>query len=351
MSKINVCVVGSGIGWKHTECYRDLDNLPLAICDINENKGKGMQKHFGVQKFYKNFEDMLKDPEIEAVDICTPNYLHVPMVIDALKAGKHVVCEKPMSINAAEAAKVTDIAKKSGKTILMAFCYRFRDDLMWMKDQIEKGVIGNILYSKTSLFRQHGIPGWGSWFTTKEFSGGGTLADCGVHIIDLTHWLTGLQKVKSVSAYTASTWGPKKLCYSDWGTPDWNGKFDVDDLVAGQIRYEDGTVMQFENSWAAQTDDTGNSLIIGDKGGFIWNMMSDRTVKMFTMTEDNQNHIYSYPNFPNVQGHFNEIKHFLECVKEGKQCRCTVEDGIEMMKIIDAIYKSAETKQEVPVIY
>ena len=349
MNKVNVCVVGSGIGQTHTECYEKMGNLPIAICDIDQKKGKAHQEKFGIKKFYKNFVEMLKDPEITAVDICTPNYLHVPMIIDALNAGKDVVCEKPMSISGDEAAKVLEVQKKANRTFLMAFCYRFRDDLMWMKKQIDDGVIGNVIYSKTSLFRQHGIPGWGSWFTTKEFAGGGTLADCGVHIIDLTRWVTGQKKVVSASATINDCWGRNQLCYSDWGVTNLEGKFDVDDLVAGQLRYEDGTIMAFENSWAAQTDDTFNSVILGDKGGFIWNLMSEDSIKMFTM--DGNTHIYSTTSIKCPHGHFNELKHFVECAKEGKQCSATAQDGVEMMRIIDAIYKSAELGKEVPVIY
>ena len=350
MKKTNVCVVGSGIGSYHTECYQQLNNLPIAICDINIPKGKAHQEKFGVKKFYKNFVDMLKDPEIEAVDICTPNYLHVPMMIDALKAGKHVVCEKPMSINGTEAAKVIDVQKEAKKTVLMAFCYRFRDDIMWLKKQVDNGVIGNVIYSKASLFRQHGIPGWGSWFTTKEFAGGGTLADCGVHIIDVTHWLTGLKKVKTASGYINDCWGKQKLCASTWGSPDFeHGKFDVDDLVAGQLRYEDGTIMAFENSWAAQTDDTFDIKVLGDKGGFIWDLSKENTIKLFTM--DGDTHVYSSTSIKCPHGHYNELKHFLECVDKGEQCSTTVEDGVEMMRIIDAIYKSAETGKEEFVIY
>ena len=350
MRNIKVCVVGSGIGQEHSECYKALNNLPYAVCDIDEGLGKAHQEKFGIKKFYKNFSDMLKDPEIEAVDVCTPNYLHVPMMIDALKAGKHVVCEKPMSISGDEADKVTAVAKETGKTILLAFCYRFRDDLMWMKKKIEEGAIGNIIWSKASMIRQAGIPGWGSWFTTKEFSGGGTVADCGVHIIDVTHWLGGLKKVKSVSAYTNNCWGVNKLCTSTWGHPDFeNGKFDVEDFLAGQLRYEDGTIMSFENSWACQTDDTAHSVIVGDKGGFIWDLYKPETVKMFT--RDGNTQLITTPKIQCPHGHKNELEHFLKCVDEGKQCSTTVADGVEMMRIIDAIYKSAETHKEEEVIY
>lgn len=351
MKNVKICVVGSGIGDYHSECYQKLDNIPYAVCDIDEKKGKAHQEKYGIKKFYKEFSEMLKDPEIEAVDICTPNYLHVPMVIDALNAGKHVICEKPMSINGTEAAKVIEVQKKAQKTVLLAFCYRFRDDTMYIKKEIEKGTIGDVIYSKASMIRQHGIPGWGSWFTTKEFSGGGTVADCGVHIIDLCHWLAGQKKVKSVSAIIDDTWGRQKLCASTYGDVDFNGIFDVEDFTAGQLRMEDGSIMAFENSWACQTDDSANCVIVGTKGGFIWDMYKPETIKMFTMTEDNQNHIYSYPKFNAEHGHTNELRHFIECVNEGKQCSTTVEDGVEMMRIIDAIYRSAELKQEVPVIY
>lgn len=350
--KVNVCVVGCGIGHTHTDCYKRMDNLPLAVCDIDVERGQAMQKEFGIKKFYQYFDEMIKDPEIEAVDVCTPNYLHVPMVIKALEAGKHVSCEKPMSINGTEAAKVIEVNKKAKKTVLMAFCYRFRDDLMWIRKKIDEGVIGNVIYSRADMIRQAGIPGWGSWFTTKELSGGGTLADCGVHIIDLTHWVTGQKKVKSVSAYTNNSWGIQKKCCSTWGSPDFeNGKFDVDDFVAGQIRYEDGTIMNFENSWAAQTDDSGKCIIVGDKGGFIWDLMpkDGHSVKMFTREGDVQ--LYTNTNINCPHGHYNELKHFIECINKGEQCTTTVEDGVEMMRIIDAIYKSAETCKEEMVEY
>ena len=153
----------------------------------------------------------------------------------------------------------------------------------------------------------------------------------------------------SINAITNNSWGIKKECASTWGNVDWNGKFDVEDIACGQLRYEDGTIMAIENSWAAQTDDTAKVVAVGDKGGFIWDLSKDNTIKLFTRDGDVQ--VYSNTNIRCPHGHQNELKHFLECVDKGEQCNCTVEDGVEMMRIIDAIYKSAELKQEVPVIY
>jgi len=345
---INICVVGSGIGRIHTDCYKQLGYLPVAICDIDEERGKKHVEDFGIKKFYKNFEDAIADPTINVIDVCTPNYLHVPMVIAALKAGKHVCCEKPMSINGAEAAKVIDAIKGTDLKLLMAFCYRFRPDLQYIKKQIENNVLGNILFSKVSLFRQHGIPGMGSWFTTKELSGGGAIADIGVHFIDLAHWLVGMPKVKTVSAYTSDAFGKRGLCGSAWGVTVPGGPFDVDDLACGQLRYEDGTLMQFETSWAAHTKDTASCTILGDKGGLIWELDGGK-VTFFSM--DGDIHVETTPKLENIHGHITELDHFINCIKNNKQCDCSVSDGVEMMRVIDALYKSTKTNKEEEVVY
>lgn len=341
-SKIGVGVVGVGIGRLHIQGYIQCPEAQvLAVCDANEDRARRVATEFGIPHVFTDYEEMLKLEGIDAVSVCTPNYLHAPMTIAAFEAGKHVICEKPLAMTPEEGQAMVDAGKKAGKIFMTAFNNRFRGDTQVLKRFIEEGELGDIYYAKTGWIRRKGIPGMGSWFTTKCQSGGGPLIDIGVHVLDLALWLMGNPKAVTVTGSTYSIFGVKGEGTGKWGTPEKGGVCDVEDLAAAFIRLDTGATIFLEASWASHIErDRIYTSLMGTKGG--------ADIDPFRIYKDlHGTGVDITPSFPNQSGHMMEIKHFVECLVEGKEPISTGEHGLEVTKILDAIYRSAETGEEI----
>ena len=203
MKKLKIAVIGVGnISRNHIDGYLSHPNVELyALCDINEETLKKKGEKYGITRLYTSEEEMLAQcPEIDAVSVCTWNNGHAPATIMALNAGKHVLCEKPMALNAKEAQEMINAAKKNGKKLMVGFVRRFGNDAAITRDFIDAGDLGELYYAKATYLRRNGCPG--GWFSDKARSGGGPLIDLGVHVIDLVRYL--MNGPKPVSAYGAT---------------------------------------------------------------------------------------------------------------------------------------------------
>lgn len=348
---MKVATIGAGsiANYAHLPGYQRLAGVEVAaICDIDETKLKAMAAKYNVAKTYTDYRKMLKSG-LDAVSICLPNYLHAPATIAALEAGCHVLCEKPMAMTAVEAEKMVDAAKASGKVLMMSFNNRYRTDTLALKKRIEAGNLGDIYFAKAGWERRRGIPGWGSWFTRKEQSGGGSLIDIGVHALDLTLWLMGMPEPVAVSGATYAKFGMTPGYGSGgWGTPDEKGFFDVDDLASAMIRFANGATMFLQSSWASHIEREKMELeLLGTTAGaklagdpvqtYIFsekdNVLSDTTIKP--------------PAGPSSGGHYAAIAHFVDCVTKGAECASPGPHGVYVMRILEAIYKSAKSGKEV----
>ncbi len=328
---IRVGIVGTGIGRAHANGYKKLKDVEIrAICDIDEVRAKKCADDYGIRDVYTDYNEMLKDKEIDAVSVCTPNALHAPVTIASFEAGKHVICEKPIGTNAAEGKAMVEAGKKSGKIFMMAFNNRFRGDTQLLKKCIEKGDLGEIYYAKTGWLRRKGIPGMGGWFTTKAMSGGGPLIDLGVHVLDLTLWLMGNPKPVYVFGSSYAKFGPDmaKQC---------GGTYDVEDLATGMVRLENGATIFVEASWHSHVErEVIYTQLIGTKGGAEFNPLR-------IYTDINGNNADLMIQHPNVSGHEMEIAHFIECIKENKTPIAIGQHGLHIQQILDAIYESTVT--------
>ena len=196
--KIKVGVIGVGsIAEMHIAGYKADPRVELAaFCDINEERLKEKGERHGVTRLYTDVKDMVAKEELDAVSVCTWNAAHAPCTIAALEAGLHVLCEKPMAMNVAEAEAMRDAAKRSGKLLMIGFVRRFGNDCAVVQDFINEGYFGDLYYAKATYLRRNGCPG--GWFGDKSRSGGGPLIDLGVHVIDLVRYLMGNPKPVSV---------------------------------------------------------------------------------------------------------------------------------------------------------
>lgn len=346
---IKLGIIGAGnIGQAHMKGFSELKDEAevYGLTDVLVPLAHQRAKEYGIPNVYESVEAMLADPKIDAVVIGVPNRYHAGIAVQALQAGKNVLLEKPMSVSAEESKKIVRAHKESGKVLMMSHQMRWQWISMKVKEQVEKGALGNIYSAKTGWYRRKGIPGWGTWFTKMEDSGGGPLIDIGVHMLDLALYLMGNPKPVSVYGSTYAEFGPKKKGIGNWGTPNWDGYYDVEDLATALIKMDNGSILSLEVSWAVNMDTTNQPFIhlMGSEGGASINGNRGKLLtEMFERPVD-------VDLVPPEQGENERIRlsrHFLECVRENKEPITSALSGLTNNLILDAIYESSKTGKEV----
>ncbi len=351
MSKLKIGVIGVGsISVSHIEAYRKRPDVELyAFCDINGERLREMGERYGVTRLYTDKDQMLRElPELGAVSVCTWNSAHKECAVAALNAGKHVLCEKPMAVSAAEAAEMKAAAERNGRLLMIGFVRRFGNDCAILQDFMDAGYFGELYYAKAAYLRRRGAPG--GWFGDKARSGGGPLIDLGVHVIDLVRYLMG--NPRPVSVYGAafhklgSREGVKgKAAYVSSGKSD-KDVFDVEDLASAMIRFENGAVLSVETSFSLNLkEDKGCIELFGTKAG----AKIDPELELYAVENGYMSNVrLTEPTALSFEGLFqNEVDHFVDCVLIGSDCKAPAEDGVALMRILDAVYESARTGHEV----
>ncbi len=344
-ARLKVGIVGNGgIGTVHARGYSKLPNVEIvALCDLIIERAQKLGAAHDVKRLYTDYETMLAEEELDIVSVCVPNYVHVPIAVAAIKAGNHVLCEKPLSVCAAEGKKIQDALRGVKTKFMIGMNNRFRGDTQTLRKYIDDGELGEIYYAKAGWVRRTGIPGLGSWFTEKAKSGGGPLIDIGVHALDLTLYLMGNPKPASVFGATYAKLGPVGKGMGDWGTPEKGGKFDVEDLAVGQVRFANGATLVLEASWAQYCkEERLYNELYGTNGG--------ATLEPFRIyTERYGQPIDITPAYRQLDGHETEIAYFVQCVVEDKTPLATIDQAVDVMKILDGIYESSKTGASVAI--
>lgn len=270
--KLKIGIIGCGgiANGKHMPSLSKLNNVEMvAFCDIIEQKAIDAAKRYGTAeaKVYVDYKELLKDESIDIIHVLTPNRSHSFITVDALEAGKHVMCEKPMAINSAEAKKMLDAAKRTGKKLTIGYNNRQRPDSLYMKQICEKGDLGEIYYAKAHAVRRRAVPTWGV-FLNEEEQGGGPLIDIGTHALDLTLWMMNNYKVKSVVGNVYYKLGKKPNSANAWGPWD-PDKFTVEDSAFAFITMENGATVTLDASWALNILDVieASCTLCGTEGG------------------------------------------------------------------------------------
>ncbi|MFC4777260.1 Gfo/Idh/MocA family protein [Paenibacillus sp. GCM10023252] len=347
--KIRIGVIGAGnIGNVHIEQFKQLS----ALCEITTVTDTFLPlaqlraEEHGIPHVAASAEELIASDEVDAVIIGVPNQFHAPLSILALQSGKHVLLEKPMAIHSDAAREIVLASQQSDRILMVSHQMRFEAIPMEIKQQVEQGELGRIYTAKTGWFRRKGIPGWGTWFTQMNQSGGGPLIDIGVHMLDLALYLMGNPKPVSVYGSTYSEFGPRRKGIGNWGRPDWSGVYDVEDLATALIKMEDGSTLSLEVSWAVHmdTDNTPFIHLMGTEGG-----ASYRGAEGKLLTEK-----FNRPfetNLHKPEGDEGErqrlSRHFLACIREGKQPISDALSGFTNNLVLDAIYESSRTGNEV----
>ena len=333
--KTRVAVVGAGhvAQIAHIPAYKQNPTVELvAVVDDDPIKAKRIMKQFGFAEWYEDAAVMLKNSDVDAVDICTPNYLHAPMAIAALRSGCDVLCEKPLARSAAEAKKMVDTADKLGRTLMVAMNNRFREDVRTLQTFIKKKELGDVQVVKIGWLRPAIDWREREWFTQRVKAGGGALLDLGTPLMDLAIWVSNLKKPTSVSC---SILGKK-------------GRDGVEDSACAMVRFAGGACLVLDVNWnLREPRDRVYMQIYGSKGAAVLNPLTihkhvhDVFVNV-TPAMPSQRNFYK-------DSYRAEINHFIECVQKKKKPLTTGRDAVAVLGILDMMYESAETGREVEI--
>ncbi|HEU4754310.1 MAG TPA: Gfo/Idh/MocA family oxidoreductase [Armatimonadota bacterium] len=348
MARLGIGIIGSGgiARNAHMPGYKTMEGEGvriLAVADANPDVAREAAEQFDVPHRFTDYRELLAMDEIQAVSICTPNYLHMQPTIDALEAGKHVLVEKPLAMNAAEGKAMVDAAHRTGKKLQVGFMKRFEAGAQALKRFVDAGEMGEIYFARAQAMRRRGIPGWGV-FTQKDKQGGGPLIDIGVHILDLTLWLMGHPKPLLCSGQTYAKFGHREGLVGLLG--QWDPKiFTVEDFAVGLVRFDNGATLVLESAFVANQElrDLMQTDLFGTEGGCSFN-----PPKMFF--ERHKTLIDATPAYlPQVNAHHEEVRAFCRAILDDTPVPVTGEQALMTTQIIDAIYRSSELGREVPV--
>lgn len=339
-------VIGTGgIGLDHLTSLQNCHRAAtVAVADSNTTRAKEASERYKIPRSYSDYMELLDQADIDAVIIALPNHLHAPAAIEALKARKHVLLEKPMAMNAKEAAKIADTAEKMKRTLMVAQNFRFSRHTQMAKQVVQRGDLGEVYHARCFWLRRGGIPRIGSWFTQKKLAGGGVIYDLGVHVLDTCLHLIGEFDAISVFGQTHSRFGTRGVGEMNWGKSeiDPGRPFDVEDYGTAMIRMKSGRTVNFEVSWAghqpAETREHGIDLM-GTQGG-----LSLYPARLYRGGPNGYETI-QLANFKTAHPE-DRVHHFVNCVLEGKKPLVGIEESLKVQQILDAIYASAGTGRE-----
>lgn len=349
--KVGVVGVG-GIARTHMPGWAASENAEvIAGSDLVEPSLKSWGKLHGVDRLYTDVQDLFNDSEIDIVDVCTPNMYHKELAIGGLNAGKHVICEKPLAPTAEDIQEMISARDNAGKLLMTAQHFRFSGLSKAMKREIDAGSLGNIYHARSWMLRRNGfIPS--PSFVEKKHSGGGPSIDIGVHVLDLTLWLMGNPKPVAVSGVSGAP-----LAHIPGQFPAWRPEhplpkvWDVEDYAVAFVRLENGGSLILETSWLLHHDIDGEDMQIwlyGDRGGchypsaqFLSSNYQSKQLynRSLKITKDD------------LEPHAQECVEFAEAIVNGAKSPVPSENSLQVLAILNGIYKSQEAGKEIVLDY
>lgn len=364
--KVQIGIIGCGgiANQKHLpslQTQKDRVDL-VAFCDLIEERAVKAAKEYGTPdaKIYTDYNELLADPEIDAVNVLTPNVAHCPITCAAFKAGKHVICEKPMAPNPEAAQQMIDAWKASGKKFTIGYQNRFRPEVQALHKSCEDGELGEIYYAKAHAVRRRAVPTWGV-FPNKALQGGGPLIDIGTHALDITLWCMNNYEPDRVlgSVYYKLGHMPEAVDGNLFGP--WDPEtYEVEDSAFGFIKMKNGATIVLEASWALNILDSreASTTLCGTLAGAeIHSGMSYAKDELIYNRGKNgllmEEHISGTGQVAYFEGGSAapgalECKQWIDClIDESKEPLVKPEQAFVVTQILDAIYKSAAEGKEV----
>jgi predicted dehydrogenase len=327
-----------GAGWpgvRHAEGYRAAGGFEVvAVADLIPSRRKALMQQFNVAGEFAGYEDLLAQADVEAVSVCLPNHLHAPAMLAALKAGKHVVCEVPPTLDAGEAKKVAAAATKANKSVLYAFQRRFGGNEQAARQAVAKGYAGDVYHARASWTRSRGIPTGTGWYTEKAKSGGGALIDLGLQMLDLAWALLGQPKPLTAFASASSRFRPP-------AGSDPARVFDVEDAGVAVVRFDGGKSLELAASWAINQPPNQQGTVCrvhGDRGAIdVYRPDGPALYHKFGPRGEAKEVLLK---LPKLVHHAAMMRHFRECVLGRATPLVGPAEGLVLMQVVDAIYKS-----------
>jgi len=344
---LKVGVIGvRGIANSHFPGWRDSPYAEVvALADVDGEVLRKQGEAQGISLLYQNPQDLIANPDIDIVDVCTPNMYHAPLSIAALDAGKHVMCEKPLAPTPDEVREMIKARDRSGKLLMTAQHFRFDGASRALKAEIDNGALGDVYHARSWMLRRSGAPTRPT-FVEKKHSGGGPCIDIGVHILDLTLWMMGHPKPVAVTGVTQDKLRRLPGAFSNWGgpiPPNW----DVEEFAAALVRFDTGATLILEVSWLLNHPKThGEDMqmwLYGDRGGAHW----PENLLLKTDNKTKQHFDIQLQNKPGGEPHALECMAFAEAIVNGAPSPVPPEQSLDVITILDALYRSAETGSEV----
>lgn len=303
-------------------------------------------KEHGIALTYEKPEDLIANPDIDIVDICTPSAYHAPLAIAALEAGKHVICEKPLAPTPEDIDRMIAARDKSGKLLMTAQHFRFQNDTQALKREIETGVLGEVYHARSWMLRRNWLPARPG-FIYKKNSGGGPCIDIGVHILDLTLWMMGHPKPVAVSGITQDKLSRIPGAFSGWGNAPIPQDMDVEEFASAFVRFDNGATLILEVSWMLHHATKGEDMqmwLYGTGGGIHW------PTSTLLQSNNDTKRLYDTQLSPvgsGMEAHAAECVAFAEAIAEGKSSPVPPEDSRDVQAILDALYRSAAEGREI----
>ena len=359
--KLRIGIVGAGgMTAYHIPGFRRAGAEVVAVADPNPAAAAKCAKTWRIAKAYASLGEMLAAEKLDAVSVITPNRFHAPLVLEALKAGKHVFCEKPPALNAKEAASMAQAAAKARRHLLFDFCNRARPEAQAIRKEIASGRFGKVNSAEAMWVRRTGIPGFGGWFTTKAFSGGGPVIDL-LHGIDLALWFMGYPEPAYVLARTFDDFIADRRFRGPWGIPEReDGTCDVEAAAYGFLTLKDGSCLTIRNSWAEMVKREEMSVVLqGTKEGVCLRRLfgedgidstAEDVCEVYRQTAKGARKDGPLTTKRDeTMGRIRCAENFVR-VLEGREAPLSdPAEAVTLMKIVDAIYKSAKTGRPVKV--
>ena len=347
-ARLRIAFIGAGgIAATQMKYLREMDDVEIvSVSDVVAKRAQKLATEFEVHSHYTDYENMLKEVVPAAVSVCTPNALHAPCTIAALEAGADVLVEKPMALTADEAQQMLQVARSHDRKLVIGFQHRFEPRTQFLRTAVQDGRLGKILYGRVHALRRRGIPNWGV-FGRKELQGGGPLIDIGVHLLETAHFVMGSPRPVSASGQTYTFIGDKpSKVVSMW--PNWDYKsYNVEDLAVGLIRFDNGSTLTVEASFAAHIErNVWNFSLMGTHGGATWDPP--------TISHDAHDHMVNtrpswLPTGNNADEFRRKMVNFVRHVQYGEETLAPAEHGVAVQKMIDGLYASAERGSEVEI--
>jgi len=349
---MKIGIIGAGgMANYHIPGFRSAGGDVVALADLNQAAAEAAAAKHGIPQVFGDPADMLAKGGVDAVSIITPNKFHAPLALQALKAGKHVFCEKPPALTAKEAKAMSDAAAKAGKTLMFNFNNRARPESYAMMEYLRGGAVGTINSAQALWVRRTGIPGFGGWFTNKALSGGGPVIDL-LHMIDLALYFMDYPEPEWVLAATFSDFIADKGFKGPWGLPDVaKGVNDVEAAAHGFVKFKSGQVLFLRNSWAEMNKREEVSVTFqGTKAGGMVRRLFGRDGLDDTAIDSCELYVQENGRSVNrdiiveadpTMGRLRSASNFVLAVKGKEKPLNTPDQAVKLMKITDALYASA----------